>query len=184
VESKPAEAQTSAAYSAVHSKHRAALKRPSKDVAPPKEKESRRSSTKPPKPPRRLRLPVISVAALVALFSVGIYIFVVPLVYSEHAEPKAVLSALDSLRRTPSNENGLTIDARLTRLLETSRRVKNLVGYQGWTVEPIKGSKTRVLMVFSYQETGGVNYRAEWLADLVNNTFIPQTELATSLWNN
>src|SRR5712692_4232881 len=32
--------------------------------------------------PRRLRLPVVSVAALVALLSVGIYIFVVPLVYS------------------------------------------------------------------------------------------------------
>src|SRR6185295_20201527 len=50
-------------------------------------------------PPRTLRLPVISAAALVALISVGIYIFVVPLVYSEQAEPKMVMSALDTLRK-------------------------------------------------------------------------------------
>lgn len=149
-------------------------------------KESTRSSSRPIKTsrtttPRRLRLPVVSVAALVALLSAGIYIFVVPLVYSNEAEPKVVLSALNALRRMPSNEAGLTIDARLTRELETARRVKNLVSYQGWTVRPIKGTATKVLLVFSYQEVGDVNKRAEWIADLTTNTFIPQTDMAAAI---
>ncbi|MEK6325704.1 MAG: zinc ribbon domain-containing protein [Acidobacteriota bacterium] len=139
--------------------------------------------SRPPKTLRRLRLPVVSVAALVALLSVGAYIFVVPLVYSEEAEPKIILSALDTLKRMPSNEAGLTIDARLMRDLETSRRVRNLVSYQGWTVRPINGTKTKVLMAFSYQEVGDVNQRAEWIADLTSITFIPQTELAAAVVN-
>ena len=148
--------------------------------------ERKRSSSRPtktsrPTTARRLRLPVVSVAALVALLSVGIYIFVVPLVYSEQAEPKAIMSALDTLRRMPSSEPGLTIDARLTRELQTARRVKNLVSYQGWTARPIKGTTTKVLLVYSYQEVGDVDKRAEWIADLTNNTFVPQTELASSV---
>ncbi|MEK6289642.1 MAG: hypothetical protein AABO57_28335 [Acidobacteriota bacterium] len=81
----------------------------------------------------------------------------------------------------PSSEPGVTIDARLSRELEASRRVGNLVGYQGWTVRPIKGTKTRVLIVFAYQEVGGTHQRAEWLADLSNNTFTPQTDLAAAV---
>jgi hypothetical protein len=114
--------------------------------------------------------------------SAGIYIFVVPLVYSEHAEPKVVMSALDKLRKLPSSEPGLTIDARLTRELETARRVKNLVSYQGWTVRPIKGTSTRVLIAFCYQEVGDINNRAEWIADLTNDTFTPQTDLAAAVY--
>jgi hypothetical protein len=131
---------------------------------------------------RRLRLPVLSVAALVAILGVGVYTFVVPLVHSQEAEPKTVMSALDKLRRMPSNEEGLTIDARLTRELGTSRRMGNLVGYQGWTARPVKGTKTKVLLVFSYQEVGDVHQRAEWLADLTNNTFTPQTDLAAAIY--
>ena len=141
----------------------------------------RRTPTRPEKPPRKLRMSVLSVAALMALFSVGIYIFVVPLVYSEQAEPKTVLSALDKLRKSPSNEPELTIDGVLSRQLETSKRVKNLVAYQGWTVRPIKGTKSRVVLVFSYEEVGGVHHSAEWVADLANNTFTPQTDLAESV---
>jgi hypothetical protein len=53
-------------------------------------RSAKRSTARPGKPPRKLRVSVLSVAALVALFSVGIYIFVVPMVYSEQAEPKTV----------------------------------------------------------------------------------------------
>jgi len=128
---------------------------------------------------RSFRVPVI--AAIVALISIGIYIFVVPMVSSYQAEPKVILSALETLRRMPSNEPGLTIDARLTKDLETSRRVKNLVSSKGWTVQSIKGTKTKVLMVYSYQEVGDVTIRAEWLADLATNTFIPQNDKATAV---
>jgi hypothetical protein len=139
---------------------------------------AKRSLARPQKAPRRLRLPVASVAALIAFFSVAAYIFIVPLVYSDQAEPKTVLIALDSLRRMPSAEPGLTIDARLTRELETSKRVGNLVAYQGWSVKPIKGTKSEVLLVYSYDEVGKVHQKAQWLARLSDNTFTPQTDLA------
>lgn len=149
------------------------------------EKEGNRpakpSTARPGKPPRGLRVSVLSVAALLALFSVGIYIFVVPMVYSEQAEPKTVLAALDKLRKAPSNEPGLTIDARLSRELETARRVGNLAAYRGWIVRPIKGTKTKVVLAFSFLEVGDVNQSAEWIADLTNSTFTPQTDLAAAV---
>ena len=138
-------------------------------------------SKRPGKPPRRFRASILSVAAVVALLSVGAYIFVVPMVYSNQAEPKMVLAALEKLRKTQSNEAGLTIDARLIRDLETARRVKNLVAYQGWVVRPIKGSKTKVVLAFSYQEVGDVHKSAEWIADLSTGTFTPQTDLAAAV---
>lgn len=143
---------------------------------------AKRSTAHPGKPPRRLRASVLSLAALVALFSVGVYTFVVPMVYSEQAEPKTVLAALDKLRKTPSNEPGLTIDARLVRELETSRRVGNLRAYQGWTVRPIKGNKTKVVLAFTYVEVGDVYQSAEWIADLTTGAFTPQTELAATVY--
>ena len=140
-----------------------------------------RSLSQPRNPKRKARLVVSSVAALVAVLSVGFYVFVVPLVHSEGVEPKTALTALDRLQHIPSNEPDLTIDARLSREVEKSRRVGNLVGYQGWTVRPIKGTKTRVLLVFAYREVGNTEHRAEWLADLIANTFTPQTALAVSV---
>jgi hypothetical protein len=103
------------------------------------------------------------------------------MVYSETAEPKVVLSALEKLRHQPSNEPEVTVDARLSRELETSRRVKNLVSYKGWTVRPVKGTKNKVVLVFSFEEVGGVLQSAEWLADLNSSTFTPQTDLAQSV---
>ena len=116
-----------------------------------------------------------------AVLAAGVYIFVVPLVHSEGVEPKTALSALDRLQHMPSNEPDLTIDARLSGEIEKSRRVGNLIGYQGWTVHPIKGMKNRVLLAFSYREVGNIERRAEWLADLNANTFTAQTALAVSV---
>ena len=144
-------------------------------------KRAKRSPSRPAKPSRNLRVPVVSVAALVALICVGLYIFIVPMVYSETAEPKVVLSALEKLRHLPSNEPEVTVDARLSRELETSRRVKNLVSYQGWTVRPVKGTKNKVVLIFSFDEVGGIRQSAEWLADLNSSTFTPQTDLAESV---
>jgi hypothetical protein len=103
------------------------------------------------------------------------------MVFSEQAEPKTVLSALSKLRQMKSNDPSLTIDARLTREIEKSRRVNNLVSYQGWTVRRIKGTNSKVIFAFNYEEVGGIRQSAEWIADLTNNTFTPQTELATSI---
>lgn len=130
------------------------------------------------KPRRSFKLPAIG--ALVALLSAGAYFFLVPLVYSESAEPKAVLAALDNLRKTPSNEEGVSIDARMSRELDRSRRAGDLREYQGWTAKPIKGTRHKVLLVFSFEEAAG-HRSAEWIADLAHNTFVPQNELAVSV---
>ena len=135
-------------------------------------------SKRPAKKERKLRFSVLAIAGLGAALIVGAYTLILPIARSQEAEPKKVLSALETLRHMPSNEPGLTIDARLTRELETSRRVGNLVAYQGWTVHRVSGTKTKVLLVYSFREVGDTERRAEWLADLVNNTFSAQTELA------
>ncbi len=159
--------------------------------APPKpatqtvSRKSRRPKDRRPYQPhvrgRKRRVMVLSSAALAAVLSVGIYIFVVPLVHSQGVEPRTALSALERLQHISSDDSDLTIDARMAAEVEKSRRVGNLVGYQGWTVHPIKGTKTRVLLVFSYREVGNTEQRAEWLADLSTNTFTPQTPLAASI---
>ena len=144
-------------------------------------KPAKRSASRPDKPPRKLRLSVLGVASLVALFSAGVYIFIVPLVLSDQADPKTVSTALDNLKRLPSSEPGVTIDARLVRERETSRRVGNLAAYKGWTTRPIKGTSARVVFAFSYDEVGDVHQSAEWIADLTHNIFTPQTELALAV---
>ena|SRR6185503_4187786 len=171
---------------------------PPKPVAAIKIKKARNRVARPPAPaasrtakqqPRRQpqkkirnrRASVYSVAALVALMGVAAYIFVVPMVYSEQPEPKTVLAALDKLRKEPSNEPGVTIDARLSRELETTRRVGNLISYQGWNVRAIKGNRNRVVLAFSFEEVGNVSQSAEWIADLTAGTFTPQTDLATTV---
>ena len=134
------------------------------------------------RPKRRIRVAVVALAGLVAALSTCAYIFVIaPLVHSQGVEPKLALSALDRLQHMPSNDPELSVDARLSNELENSRRVGNLVGYQGWTVHPVRGTKTRVLLVFSFHEVGNREQRAEWLADLNANTFTPQTALAVSI---
>lgn len=145
------------------------------------DKRSTRPTDRERSPKRRIRVTVLGIAGLVAVLSVGAFIFIAPLVFSQGVEPKLALSALDKLQHMPSNDPELTVDARLSRELEKSRRVGNLVGYQGWTIHPIKGTKTRVLLVFSFREVGNTEQRAEWVADLGANTFTPQTALAVAI---
>ena len=158
----------------------AAVQRENRPVPgrPPRPARTNRSPKQPTRTrsARSFRIPAI--VALVVLGCAVAYVYVVPLVYSDGAEPKVILAALETLRRMPSSEEGLTIDARMTRELEKSRRGGNLVGYQGWTVKSIKGTKSRVVISFSYDERGNVRQRAEWLADLSTNTFTPQNEFA------
>jgi hypothetical protein len=142
---------------------------------------SNRSFDRPPKTRRQIKLGVLGLAALMAVLSVGIYVFVVPLVLSQEAEPKAALSALEKLRHLPSNQPGVTIGDRMSHELETSRKLGNLAAYKGWTVRPIKGTKTKVLISFSYREVDGAEQKAEWIADLATGSFAPQTPLAVSV---
>jgi hypothetical protein len=141
---------------------------------------SNQSFNRPRKKGRTIKLGVLSFAALIAVLSVGLYVFVVPLVLSQEAEPTAALSALDKLRRLPSRDSGVTIGDRMSHELETSRKLGNLAGYKGWTVRPIKGTKTKALISFSYREVDGSEQKADWIADLEAGSFVPQTPLAAS----
>jgi hypothetical protein len=189
VETQPELPRPVPVYSAPNRTKKGGSARPAKPAASKTEKKpapgSYTTAKLPTKQPRKRtrsrRASIYSVAALVALMGVGAYIFVVPMVYSERAEPKVVLAALDKLRKSPSSEPGVTIDARLARELETTKRVGNLVSYQGWVVRPIKGTKTRVVLAFAFEEVGNNSQSAEWLADLAAGTFTPQTDLATTV---
>jgi len=149
---------------------------------PSNKKKNKRTSPSLNRSHKRRRIPmrILSIAAIVAVSVVGAYVFVVPLVLSQEAEPKAALSALEKLRSLPSSEPGVTIGEQMSNALEVSRRAGNLASYKGWTVHPIKGTKTKVLISFSYQEKGGIDQHAEWIADLTAGSFAPQSALAVS----
>jgi hypothetical protein len=127
------------------------------------------------------RVPRLALIVLVAALGTGAYAYFSPLARSNEPEPKAVLTALDTLRQMPSKEEGLTIDGWLNRELEKCRRVGNLVAYQGWTVKRVEGTGRLVRLIFSYEEVGNLRQQAEWLVDLGENSFTPQNELAVSI---
>ena len=130
---------------------------------------------------RDISIAKLAGVAVIVLLLIGGYVYFAPLARSNEPEPKTVLTALDTLKRMPSNEEGLSIDARLNLELEKSKRMGNLVGYQGWTVKRIDGTKSKVFLIFSYDEVDHSHHQAEWLADLEHNQFIPQGELAVSI---
>ena len=123
-----------------------------------------------------------SLAALI-LCGMGVYLVVFFSSGPEEIDPKAAVPMLNKLRHSPSTQEGLNVDDLLTQRLEKSRRVGNLLKYQGWTIRPVNGSKTKLLISFSFEETDNIQQRAEWIADVVKNTYTPQTELAASVYN-
>jgi hypothetical protein len=125
---------------------------------------------------------VLSISIVVTLIGAGGYWFVWPLVQSQGPEPEVAALVLEKLRKMPSNQEGLTVEESVARELEKSRRVGNLVSYQGWTVKQVPGDKSKLLVVFSFNERDNSKKSAEWLADPVSSTFTPQTELAAAVF--
>jgi hypothetical protein len=121
-------------------------------------------------------------AAVLILCGVGIYLMLFFSSKAEELDPKAAMPMLNKLRHSPSTQDGLNVDDLLTQQLEKSRRVGNLLKYQGWSIRPVNGSKTKLLISFSFEETDNIQQRAEWVADLVHDTFTPQTELAVAVY--
>jgi len=111
------------------------------------------------------------------------YIFVLPMLNSSGPEAQAAVSMVIKFRSLPSNVEGKTVGECMADEMAKSKRVGNLTSYQGWTTKPLKGTKTRFLIVFSYEEQGNVVQRAEWIADLNTNTFTPTTDLASTVYN-
>jgi hypothetical protein len=113
---------------------------------------------------------------------VGLYLVTFFSSLPHEIDPKAAMPMLNKLRNSPSSQDGLNVDALLTQEMEKSRRVGNLRSYQGWTIRPFGGSRTKLIISFSFEETDNIQQRAEWVADLVHNTFTPQTDLAMAVY--
>ncbi|HVG20192.1 MAG TPA: hypothetical protein VNI02_14175 [Blastocatellia bacterium] len=121
--------------------------------------------------------------AVLLLCGVGLYLTLFFSSMPEELDPKAALPMLERLRNSPSSRDGLNVDALLSQELEKSRRVGNLLSFQGWTIRPVNGSKTKLVISFSFEEKDNTQQRAEWIADLVRNTYTPQTDLAASVYS-
>jgi len=135
------------------------------------------------KPERKLPKWVSIVAAalcVVLIAAVGVYVYLYFANAPGEIDPHLAQPAMQRLRQMPSRQANLTVEQYLSQELEKSRRVGNLASVQGWTLRPVKGSSSKMLIAFSFQERDNTERRAEWLADLTHDTFTPQTELATN----
>ncbi len=122
------------------------------------------------------------VAAFILTAGIGWYAYSFFSSQPQELDPHLAQPMLAKLRQSPSSQSGLSVEDYLTQQLEKSRRVGNLLNFQGWTVSPVKGSKTKWLIAFTYEERDNIKQRAEWIADVANNTYTPQTELAVEAY--
>lgn len=151
----------------------------------PTRKTSAQRRSSPGVSPRTKRAVVLaSISILVTFLGAGAYWFAWPMLQPQGPEPEVAASVLEKLRKMPSNQEGLTVEESVVRELERSRRVGNLVGYQGWSVRPAPHDKSKLLVVFSFDERDNTKQVAEWLADPVSSTFTPQTDLAAAVFKN
>jgi hypothetical protein len=119
--------------------------------------------------------------ALAALFAgLVIYEFGDQIVPGQQADTETSMAVLEKLRHSPSLEQGLTVEQRMMKEVDTSRRVGNLHSYKGWAVTAMSGD--RFLIAFSYREVDETEHRAEWIADKSAGTYTPQTELAAKVF--
>lgn len=141
-------------------------------------RKNKRKKEREPWGPGRKRFLLGLGAGLLAVVGAGFHSLVMPILNSQGPDPKAALLMLDTLRKMPSKEPDLTVDARMKKEVDAARKLGNLHRYTGWHLKPIPGNKSKVLVIFSYEETDKTMHEAEWLADLGDHSFTPQTELA------
>jgi hypothetical protein len=96
-------------------------------------------------------------------------------------DPGTSVSILTTFRSQPSKLPGKTVDDCVNGWLDSSRKSGGLVRYAGWTIKTMRFNKSKIVLGFSYQEKDGVR-TAEWLADLHNNTFTPNNDLAAEIY--
>jgi flagellar basal body-associated protein FliL len=154
---------------------------PDQQAAQHKKRQAKRRDQKSGNRPRWVNI-LAGVVALVLTAGIGLYVFLFFAKQTPELDPHLAQPALANLRQAPSSQSGLSVDDYLTQHLEKSRRVGNLLKFQGWTVSPVKGSKTKLLIAFTYEEKDNTQQRAEWVADVANNTYTPQTDLAVEAY--
>jgi hypothetical protein len=120
--------------------------------------------------------------SVVLIAAIGVYTYWYFTNMTSDLDPHLAQPVMQKLREMPSKQANLTIDQYLNQELEKSRRVGNLLSVQGWTMRPVQGTRSKMLISFSFQERDNTEQRAEWLADLSHDTFTPQTDLASAAW--
>jgi hypothetical protein len=114
----------------------------------------------------------------VLVVALGVYLYWHFIHTTSELDPHLAQPAMQKLMHMPSQKADLTVEQYLNQELENSRRIGNLVSTQGWTMRPVEGSRSKMLISFTFIERDNTEQRAEWLADLSHDTFTPQTELA------
>jgi hypothetical protein len=158
-----------------------------------KDKKSKLAGGRDPRPGRRPRtkperkLPrwaniTAGVVSAVLIAALGLYLYWYLTHTTSELDPHLAQPAMQKLRSMPSKQADLTVEQYLNQELERSRRIGNLVSSRGWTMRPIEGSRSKMLISFSFVERDNTEQRAEWLADLSHETFTPQTELARAAY--
>jgi hypothetical protein len=118
--------------------------------------------------------------SFVLIASIGVYAYWHFAHSVSELDPQLAPVAMRKLQNMPSPQAGRTVDQYMKDLENKSRKDGNLVAAQGWTMHPVQGTSSKMLITFSFQEKDNTEQRAEWLADLSGDTFTPQTELAAS----
>lgn len=138
-----------------------------------KEKEQRRESL--------LKMARIALYVVLAV-GAGYLILKTSGFLNTQATPQDSLMTLSAFKNLPSNQEGLTVDARLAKEVEAAKKSGPLVKFQGWSTKPILNEPSKVSISFAFEGSDG-KHSAEWTADLANHTYIPQTDLAKQVYS-
>lgn len=128
--------------------------------------------------------PIVAVAACVVavlVFGLGGYFAMALMLAPKPVDPASPQYAIEKLRAMPSNQKGLTIEERLEQEVKKSRDAGRLVEIEAWSVKPIEASN--YLVSYSIQEKDEHYLRAEWSVDVASGAIVPQTALATEIYN-
>ena len=133
---------------------------------------------------QRSKLVNIILSSVLGLLVVGLgaYLYMNFKFGAAELDPAAAKNVLVTLRKLPSNEQGLSVDERMNAEVKKSKDAGKLVKYQGWTMRPVQGDKNKILIAFTFEEKDSGEQRAEWIADTRNNSFAPRTGLASSIY--
>ena len=126
---------------------------------------------------------ILVLLAAIAVTGVVCYMLVFTYWDGKEVDPVAAMKAMNTLRELPSNQEGLTVDEFMTLELERFKKNGNLKNYQGWHTKKIRGTESRVLVVFSFKDNDDQDHRAEWMVEVNKHIVVPQTELASSVYN-
>jgi len=126
----------------------------------------------------------IAGTAIVAIlvFGGGIYLYLFTDVIQGRVTAEKALSTLSTFRNLPSATNGMTVDQVASSALLDSRKSGRLERHIGWITRPIKGERSKVLVIFSYEEKDDGEHKAQWVVDLSTGQVTAQTDLARAIY--